>query len=163
EIDRLDATAQHISETERRSMTAERDTTDRYLAAYLSERVGTELTGRISGVQRFGAFVKLDETGADGLIPVRSIGSEFFHFDGDTQTLMGSETGLTIALGQKVTVRLSEAVPVTGGLILDLLEVDGDGVPSAPPRKRGKPVRRKPSKAWKKSAKSKRKVTRVRR
>ncbi|NND41184.1 MAG: RNB domain-containing ribonuclease, partial [Silicimonas sp.] len=163
EIDRLDATAQHISETERRSMTAERDTTDRYLAAYLSERVGTELTGRISGVQRFGAFVKLDETGADGLIPVRSIGSEFFHFDGDTQTLMGSETGLTIALGQKVTVRLSEAVPVTGGLILDLLEVDGDGVPSAPPRKRGKPVRRKPSKARKKSAKSKRKVTRVRR
>src|SRR5690606_37882984 len=69
----LDETAQHISDTERRSMAAERDTTDRYLAAYLSERVGTELAGRISGVQRFGAFVRLDETGADGLVPVRSL------------------------------------------------------------------------------------------
>jgi ribonuclease R len=74
EIDQLEPTAQHISETERRSMAAERDTTDRYLAAFLSERVGAELTGRISGVQRFGAFVKLDETGADGLIPIRSLG-----------------------------------------------------------------------------------------
>ncbi|MEM9437286.1 MAG: ribonuclease R, partial [Pseudomonadota bacterium] len=66
EIDRLDATAEHISETERRSMLAERDTSDRYLAAYLSERVGNEFGGRISGIARFGVFVKLDETGADG-------------------------------------------------------------------------------------------------
>ena len=72
EIEQLEQTGTHISETERRSMVAERDTTDRYLAAYLSERVGTELTGRISGVQTFGAFVKLDESGADGLIPIRS-------------------------------------------------------------------------------------------
>lgn len=64
----LEETAQHISDTERRSMAAERDTTDRYLAAYLSDRVGSEFAGRISGVQKFGAFVKLDETGADGLI-----------------------------------------------------------------------------------------------
>ncbi|MDD9922836.1 MAG: VacB/RNase II family 3'-5' exoribonuclease, partial [Boseongicola sp.] len=62
EIEQLEQTGTHISETERRSMVAERDTTDRYLAAYLSERVSTELSGRISGVQKFGAFVKLDDS-----------------------------------------------------------------------------------------------------
>lgn len=163
EIERLEATGEHISETERRSMAAERDTTDRYLAAYLSERVGTELTGRISGVQRFGVFVKLDETGADGLIPVRSIGSEYFHFDHDTQTLMGSDTGLTLGLGQKVTVRLTEAVPVTGGLMLELLELEGGSVPQNRTRRFGKPVRRKAAKAKAKAGKVKRKVTRSRR
>lgn len=163
EMERLDDTGQHISETERRSMAAERDTTDRYLASYLSERVGTEMTGRVSGVQRFGAFVRLDETGADGLIPVRTIGSEYFHFDHDSQTLMGADTGLTIGLGQKVTVRLSEAVPVTGGLMLELLEIDGGAIPQGRRRKGGKPVRRKPAKSLKKSQKVKRKVIRTRR
>ncbi|MEO1703884.1 MAG: ribonuclease R, partial [Pseudomonadota bacterium] len=76
EIDRLEPTAEHISETERRSMLAERDTSDRYLAAYLSERVGTEFSGRVSGIARFGIFVKLDETGADGLVPIRDLGNE---------------------------------------------------------------------------------------
>jgi len=75
DTERLRSTAEHISTTERRSMEAERDTTDRYLAAYLADRVGTELTGRISGIQRFGAFVRLDETGADGLLPMREIGN----------------------------------------------------------------------------------------
>ncbi len=164
EIERLDSTGQHISETERRSMVAERDTTDRYLAAYLSERVGTEMTGRISGVQRFGTFVKLDETGADGLIPIRSIGREFFHFDADSQTLMGADTGLTIGLGQKVTVRLTEAVPVTGGLMLELLEIEGAALPSGSPRRAGKgPVRRRGAQSKAKAAKIKRKVTRTRR
>ena len=72
DVENLDETAKLISDTERRSMLAERDTTDRYLAAFLSDRVGAEFTGRISGVQRFGLFVKLDETGADGLVPIRS-------------------------------------------------------------------------------------------
>ncbi|MEM9709293.1 MAG: ribonuclease R [Pseudomonadota bacterium] len=152
EIEDLDATAQHISATERRSMLAERDTTDRYLAAYLADRIGTELTGRISGVQRFGAFVKLDGTGADGLVPVRSIGQEFFHYDRDTQTLMGADTGQLIGLGQKVTVRLVEAAPVSGGLILELLDIEGGALkrPGGPARRGGgrrrtvKPAHKKP-------------------
>ena len=127
EIERLEDTAEHISETERRSMAAERDTNDRYLAAWLSERVGNEFTGRISGVARFGAFVKLDETGADGLIPVRSLGREYFEFDG--HELVGSETGLRLSIGRKVTVRLSEAVPVSGGLVLELLAIDDERRP----------------------------------
>jgi len=159
EVENLEETGMHISDTERRSMIAERDTTDRYLAAFLSDRIGAELTGRISGIQRFGAFVKLDETGADGLIPVRSLGSEFFHFDADSQTLQGSDTGLTLGLGLRVTVRLAEAVPVTGGLMLELLNVDGKAIKRGPTsRRRGGPVRRKATKA----ASKKRKVTRKR-
>lgn len=143
ETDRLSETATHISETERRSMAAERDTTDRYLAAYLADRVGTEMTGRISGIQRFGAFVKLDETGADGLLPMRAIGQEYFHFDPDTQILTGSDTGVEIALGQRVTVRLSEAVPMTGGLLLELLELEGKALPRGPQKgRRGQGPRR---------------------
>ncbi len=162
DTENLEQTGQHISDTERRSMAAERDTTDRYLAAYLSDRVGADLTGRISGIQRFGAFVKLDETGADGLIPIRSIGHEYFHFDAEAQTLQGSDTGIVIGLGQKVTVRLAEAVPVTGGLMLELLSIDGATVPRGPSGRRGRgPVRRKANKSAK--TKSKRKVTRKRR
>jgi ribonuclease R len=125
EADRLDETAEQISMTERRSMDAERDTIDRYLAAFLSEQTGSEFDGRVAGVARFGLFVKLDETGADGLIPVSSLGREFFRYDDASQTLRGAETGLVLGLGQKVTVRLVEAAPVTGGLILELLSVEG--------------------------------------
>lgn len=126
DIEQLDSTAKQISEAERRSMVAERDTNDRYLAAFLSERIGAEFTGRISGVQAFGVFVRLDETGADGLIPVRSLGGEYFRYDRDEQVLTGTDTGMQIGLGQRVTVRLAEAMPVTGGLILELLELDGE-------------------------------------
>lgn len=170
EAEDLEATGKHISDTERRSMIAERDTTDRYLAAYLSERVGDELPGRISGVTRFGLFIKLEETGADGLVPIRSLGNEYFHHDANTQTLMGSDTGLTFGLGQVVTVRLAEAAPITGGIILELLEVEGTGVPRGPSRGArasrrgaGAPVRRKAGKAKTKAAKTKRKVARTRR
>ncbi len=162
EIARLEETATHISDTERRSMMAERDTTDRYLAAYLSERVGNEFTGRISGIARFGAFVKMDETGADGLVPVRSLGREFFHFDREAGTLMGSDTGLIIAIGQRVTVRLTEATPVTGGLELELLSIDDQALPRGRgPTKRGS--RRKAVSTKRKKDKIKRKVERKRR
>ncbi|HEY9021176.1 MAG: ribonuclease R [Paracoccaceae bacterium] len=162
EIDRLEATAQHISETERRSMMAERDTTDRYLAAFLSDRLGAEFTGRISGIAKFGAFVKLDETGADGLIPIRSLGREYFHFDRDKGTLMGSETGMIIGLGQRVRVKLTEAAPVTGGIALELISIEGRDMPKGPPGSRGKPPKRALGKAKHKAAKLKRKADRRR-
>jgi len=163
----LEKTATHISDTERRSMLAERDTTDRYLAAYMSERVGNEFTGRISGIARFGVFVKLDETGADGLIPMRELGREYFHFDQETNTLLGSDTGIVIGLGQRVTARLKEATAVTGGIALELISLDGELVKRAgrggKGRGRGGPTRRKATKAKHKAAKTKRKVTRQRR
>ncbi|KAB2886113.1 MAG: ribonuclease R [Albidovulum sp.] len=162
DIERLEETAQHISETERRSMAAERDTTDRYLAAYLSDRVGAEFEGRVSGVTRFGLFVKLTETGADGLIPIRTLGREFFHYDPRTETLMGADTGLVIGMGQRVTVRLAEAVPVTGGLRLELLEIEGRGMPGGASARRGRPSTRRSGRAAPGAAKSGRKVTRRR-
>ncbi|MDQ2066519.1 ribonuclease R [Xinfangfangia sp. CPCC 101601] len=146
DIEMLTDTAKLISDSERRSMMAERDTIDRYLAAYLSDRVGASFTGRVAGVQRFGLFIKLDETGADGLVPIREVGREFFHFDADAQTLTGADTGLIIGIGARVTVRLREAVPVTGGLILELLEIDAKALP-AKRGPRGKAPRRAAARA----------------
>lgn len=163
EEERLEATAQHISDTERRSMMAERDTNDRYLAAFLSERLGEEFTGRISGIAKFGVFVKLDETGADGLIPVRSLGREYFHFDRDAGTLMGSDTGLMIGLGQRVTVKLAEAAPVTGGIALELVSIEGTTMPKGQRGARGAPPKRKLGAAKRKAAADRRKVERKRR
>jgi len=170
DIEDIEQTGAHISDTERRSMVAERDTTDRYLASYLSERVGNEFSGRISGIARFGAFVKLDETGADGLLPMRSLGREYFHFDQDAGTLMGSDTGMMISVGQRVTVRLSEAVPVTGGITLELLTIEGDAISQGGKGgKRGRGgsagrtnPKRKAVKAKRKSDKVKLKVKRTR-
>ncbi|MBP6014911.1 MAG: ribonuclease R [Alphaproteobacteria bacterium] len=136
EIDRLDRTAQDISAFERRAMAAERDSTDRYIAAYMSNRLGGEFAGRISGVTRFGLFVRLAETGADGLIPVRSLGREFFHHDERAHALVGEKSGLTFRLGDTVRVRLEEATPLTGGLRFDLLE---GGKPGSPMRPRTAP------------------------
>ncbi len=156
EIERLDEVAKHISDTERRSMAAERDTTDRYLAAFLSDQVGAEFTGRISGIARFGAFVKLDETGADGLLPMRALGHEYFHYDAEAQTLMGADTGLVIGIGQQVTVKLAEAVPVTGGLTLELISIDGTQIRhGGRSGRRGKAPRRKAGQARAKAGRSK--------
>ncbi len=172
EIETMDATAEHISTTERRSMMAERDTTDRYLAAFLSDRIGAEFSGRISGIAKFGVFVKLDETGADGLVPMRNLGNEYFHFDRDSATLMGADTGTVITLGQRVTVKLIEAAPVTGGLAFDLLTLEETEMPRGPSRggprgrRTGPPSgggpRRKLVKARKKDAKARTKVKRRR-
>ncbi len=130
-------TGEHISMTERRSMMAERDTTDRYLAAYLADRIGAEFEGAISGIARFGVFVKLDETGADGLVPISALGNEYFVHDPDAQTLTGERSRRVIGLGQRVTVRLAEAAPITGGLLFELLSVEGRNLPT-PPRRASK-------------------------
>ncbi len=162
DIENLKDTGEKISATERRSMLAERDTTDRYLAAFMQDRIGAEMTGRIAGIAKFGVFVKLDETGADAMIPIRTLGAEYFHYDADSQTLMGSDSGRVIGLGQRATVKLAEAAPVTGGLIAELLTLDGATLPRGPARGRGKPAKRKLGSARKKAAKTARKVKRTR-
>lgn len=130
EMGALAEIAEHISGTERRSMLAERDSTDRFIAAFLADRIGAEFRGRISGVTRFGLFVKLEETGADGLIPIGNLGTEFFHHDEGGHALIGERSGLTYRLGEEVTVRLAEAVPVTGGLRFDIVEGGSPGKPA---------------------------------
>jgi ribonuclease R len=116
EMQRLTETAEHISMTERRAMAAERDSVDRYVAAFMEDRVGAVFEGRISGVTRFGVFVRLKETGADGLLPMRALGQEFFRHDEKRHALVGSRTRTQYKLGDTIAVRLAEAAPLTGGL-----------------------------------------------
>ena len=128
-----------ISGTERTAAMAERETVDRYVAAFLAERVGASFTGRISGVQRFGLFIALDETGADGLIPVQALGEEWWEHDAERHELTGRVSGCRYRLGDRVEVRLDSADPVSGRLGLTLM--GGGGTGRAPKRR---PVRPHP-------------------
>lgn len=115
-------TAEHITATERRAALAERDAVDRYLAAYMADKVGARFAARISGVTRFGLFVTVAESGASGLVPVSSLPDDFWQHDERTQTLTGRRTRLVFRLTQDVEVRLAEASPVTGGLVFHILQ-----------------------------------------
>ena len=132
EIARLRETAEHITLAERRAMAAERDATDRYVAAYLEKHVGAEFEGRITGVTRFGLFVKLKDTGADGLIPVSTLGDEYFVHDDRLHALIGDRTGQRWRLGTSVTVKLVEATPITGGLLFEMISEPEAADPNAP-------------------------------
>jgi ribonuclease R len=120
--------AAEISMTERRAMKAERETADRLIAHYLADRVGATFQGRISGVTRSGLFVKLDDTGADGLIPIRTLGTEYYDYDETRHALIGSRSGAMHRLGDVVDVRLVEAAPVAGALRFELLS-GGQAIP----------------------------------
>lgn len=115
-------TGEHISMTERRAAAAERDAQDRFVAAFLSDRVGANFAGRISGVTRFGLFITLDQTGADGLVPIRTLPSDYYIHDEARHRLVGRSSGRTYVLGDPIEVRLAEADAITGGLLLELLD-----------------------------------------
>ncbi len=132
EIAELTAIAEQVTSTERRSMAAERDAMDRYIAAFLEDHVGATFSGRITGVTRFGLFVRLDETGADGLVPVSTLGSEYFTHDDRAHALVGERTGKRFTLGRRVEVKLMEATPVTGGLVLEMVSEPDPRDPNAP-------------------------------
>ncbi len=102
-------------------MKAERETADRLIAHHLADRIGASFQGRISGVTRAGLFVKLDDTGADGLIPIRTLGTEYYNYDETRHALVGSRSGAMHRLGDVVDVRLVEAQPVAGALRFELL------------------------------------------
>jgi ribonuclease R len=127
DIARLKLTAEHITSTERRAMAAEREAGERYVAAYLADRVGALFSASITGVTRFGLFLRLEETGADGLAPISTLGQEYFVHDEASHSLVGERSGVRWRLGAKVEARLKEANPVTGGL---LFEVFSDPVPA---------------------------------
>ena len=142
EIGRMPDTAEHISATERRAALAERDAVDRYLAAYLADKVGTTFAAKISGVQRFGLFVTLAESGASGLVPMSGLGDDFWIHDEATQSLSGRRTRMTYHLAQDVEVRLQEATPLTGGLLFSMVASPrGDG--AVPERQDGRGGREK--------------------
>jgi len=120
-LESLAEVAAQISVTERRAMKAERETADRLIAHFLADRIGATFQGRISGVTRAGLFVKLSDTGADGLIPIRTLGAEYYNYDEARHALVGSRSGAMHRLGDVVDVRLVEAAPVAGALRFELL------------------------------------------
>lgn len=134
-----------ISVTERRAMRAERETVDRLIAHFLADRIGATFNARVSGVTRAGLFVRLAETGADGFVPARTIGHEYFHFDEARLALIGGRSGAMHRLGDIVEVKLVEAAPVAGALRFELLSegtiVQGErtrGDRSGPAKARGR-------------------------
>ncbi|HEY2661416.1 MAG TPA: ribonuclease R [Caulobacteraceae bacterium] len=132
DIVKLRETAEHITLAERRAMAAERDATDRYVASYMEGHVGAEFAGRITGVTRFGLFVRLTDTGADGLAPVSSLGEEYFIHDDKAHALIGERTGRRWRLGSPAVVRLVEATPITGGLLFKMVSEPDAPDPKAP-------------------------------
>jgi ribonuclease R len=120
--------AARISAAERRAMAAERDTIDRLVAHWLADRIGATFSGRIAGVTRAGLFVKLDETGADGFVPMSTLGADYFRYDEARHAVVGVRTGEMHRLGDPVEVRLIEAAPLAGALRFELLS-DGKIVP----------------------------------
>jgi ribonuclease R len=123
---RWDTLGTHITGTERRAAAAERDALDRYLAAFMADRVGHMFQARISGVARFGLFVTLPDTGASGLIPVSSLPDDFWFHDAAQHRLSGRHTRLSFTLADPVQVRLAEAAPLTGGLVFHLVPPGGE-------------------------------------
>ncbi|MEP3051749.1 MAG: ribonuclease R [Erythrobacter sp.] len=117
-----------ISQTERRAMEAERDTIDRYVAAWLSNRVGKNFETRITGVQSFGFFATIVGLGGDGLVPVSTLGSEYFRYEEAAQALVGENSGTRYAPGDKLTLQLAEANALTGALKFVLVDTDGAAI-----------------------------------
>jgi ribonuclease R len=139
ELSRLAEIGEHISFTERRAASAERDAMDRYLAAYMAERVGGTFEGRITGVTRFGLFVTAEPTGADGLVPISTLPDDFYQHDERAHALTGQRWGRVFRLGAAVRVQLVEADPITGSTVFALLDAEegADWAPAEGRRGRG--------------------------
>jgi ribonuclease R len=152
-----------ISAAERRAMAAERETIDRLIAHFLADRVGATFRGRISGVTRAGLFVKLDETGADGFVPARTIGADFYRFDERHHALIGERTREAYRLGDRVEVKLVEAIPVAGALRFEILSEGRydigrrGGKPALPPRSERPKAKRHKQRRQQRHGKRKRK------
>ena len=115
---------EHLSRTERRSMLAERDTKDRYLATFLKNKIGGEFDARINGLSKSGMFVRLNDTGADGLIPISSLYGDRYSLNTAKNKLVGRTSKISFNIGASVLVRLREANPISGGLIFSLIEYE---------------------------------------
>jgi ribonuclease R len=124
EAEAMDLIGESISQFERRAMEAERETIDRYVAAYLETQVGQLVDCRITGVQPFGFFATVEGLGGDGLVPVSTLGPDYFRYDEASQTLTGDDTGERFTLGQRLKLRLAEANPVAGSLRFELPDAD---------------------------------------
>jgi len=135
EEERFVEIGENISMLERRAMEAERETIDRYVAAYLADQVGQLVNCRITGVQPFGFFATVEDLGGDGLVLAQTLGQEYFRYDEAARQLVGDETGETYRVGQRLTLRLAEANPVSGSLRFELPEGSYGGARQRPERR----------------------------
>jgi ribonuclease R len=138
----MERIGESISTLERRAMEAERETVDRYVAAYLSAHVGEVMEARITGVQNFGFFATIEGIGGDGIVPVRDLGTEYFRYDEASQRLIGDDTGTSFALGQKLPLRLAEANPISGALRFELPDGKGSASSNGGREERGRAPKR---------------------
>ena len=146
EDEKFETIGEHISTLERRAMEAERDTIDRYVAAFLADRVGQLVECRITGVQPFGFFATVTDLGGDGLVLAQTLGQEYFRYDEKARQLVGEHSGETYRVGQKLTLRLAEANPVSGSLRFELPEGSyGGGSRNRSDRARPGPRRGRPA------------------
>lgn len=121
----LEERSEHISQTERTSAEAERSAVDRFTAKWMSSRIGERFTGKINGVTRFGLFVTLDENGADGLVPIRTLPQDYYIHDEAQHALIGERKGIIYRLGAPITVRIVEADGLTGSSVFEVEGSDG--------------------------------------
>ncbi len=136
EEQRIDETAEHISTTERVSSDAERSAVDRFTAAYLESKVNAEFSGVINGVTRFGLFVTLDEIGADGLVPIRTLPQDYYVHDEEQHALIGRKTRRIFRLGARVKIRVIEAEKLSGSTVFELVDAEkGADIPGFKPRR----------------------------
>ncbi|MEM8750114.1 MAG: ribonuclease R [Pseudomonadota bacterium] len=138
EEERLDVIAAQISDTERRAMLAERQTVDRLIASHMASKIGAMFNGRINGVTRAGLFVTLDDTGADGFIPISLLGDDYFIYDETTHRVVGEHSGLMYQMGDRVEVKLVEAAPMAGALRFEMVS-DGRETKELPRSRRSRP------------------------
>jgi ribonuclease R len=142
EEERFEQIGEQISMLERRAMEAERETVDRYVAAFLADRQGQLVECRITGVQPFGFFATVEDLGGDGLVLAKDLGQEYFRYDEGAKQLVGDESGQAYRIGQRLTLRLAEANPVSGALRFELPEGSYGGAAAPVRRDRVKTGRR---------------------
>jgi ribonuclease R len=129
-------------------MAAERDTVDRLVAHHLAGRIGEAFDGRVSGVTKSGLFVSLPQFGADGFIPVSTLGLDYYHYDEAHQALTGEKTGLGYRLGDSVEVKVVDVIPLAGSMRFEMLSEGQENAHRAhdPFTNPAAPARRNPKK-----------------
>ena len=115
EVAALPWIAEHSSAMERVAEAAARESQELKMVEYLAAFVGQSFSAVISGVAAWGLYVRLDCT-AEGILPVRALGDEYFVFDPVRYTLVGDESGKVYRLGQRVAVTLKSADATTASL-----------------------------------------------
>lgn len=95
------------------------------MAELYADRIGESFPGIVVGCERFGLFVRLDDTCAEGLLPVRALGPEWFAYDEGTLSLTGESTGRRWRLGQRVAVTVSGCTPSRGQIDFTLASGTG--------------------------------------